>query len=66
MTRNEVQRALLERISGGGSVPARQVLDDLADQYGERTVKVEFANLVLDGTIREHPDFNNCYVVSDE
>lgn len=66
MTRNKVQRALLERISGGGSVPAQQVLDELGDRYGERTVKVEFANLVLDGTLKEHPDFDKCYIVVED
>lgn len=66
MTRTQIQQRIIDEVSGGGSVPGRQIINRLSNQYGETTVKKEFAELVLEGVIREHPDFEGCFVVDED
>jgi hypothetical protein len=62
MTEDEVT-AVLDVLSGGGSMTAEQIASELADRegYSIREAKLAVATAVQEEAIEEHPSFDECY-----
>ena len=43
------------------SMPAETIVETLGEQYSKREVQLELVDMVTEGELEEHPDFDDAY-----
>jgi hypothetical protein len=56
----ELRSAILELVEHGSMAP-ETIIDELAEQFENREIKLELVDMVSDGEIEEHPEIDDVY-----
>lgn len=60
MRMTDLREEILETVEPA-SMTKETIVDQLADEYSEREIKTELADMLMDGDLEEHPGIDGAY-----
>ncbi|QZX98717.1 hypothetical protein [Halobaculum rubrum] len=66
MKDRSVHAAIVENLEQPGSRTKERLVDALADEFDEVDVKHALGDLLVEGTVEEHPEIEGAYVLFEE
>jgi|GEM_PF-5912845 len=64
MPDSEIRNVIIEFVQPG-SMTTATIVDELANEYDEQDVKIAVVELLQEGSLEEHPQFDDVYRVAE-